>query len=88
MVEAINADRAARPFFIARKNCLTPPAAPSPAAARTGSSALRGTFRRVPLRAVEPSAVRRLDRRAHSPRGRFDRPSYRRASDRQLTVVR
>jgi hypothetical protein len=28
---------------------------------------------------VEPSPLRRLDGRAHSPRGRFDRPSHRRA---------
>jgi transposase len=33
----------------------------------------------VRAHAVEPSAVRRLDRRAHSPRGRVDRPGYRRA---------
>src|SRR5438876_3913003 len=34
---------------------------------------------RLRAHAVEPSALRRLDGRAHSPRGRFDRPSHCRA---------
>ena len=68
MVEAINTGRAPLPFLIARKNRLTPPAAPSAAAARPVDELCL-----TPVRPLTPEEIRDLREREGASQAVFAR---------------